>query len=173
MRKFFVELRHEADTRILRGIAMPYGQPAKMPWGEERFEAGAFGDVSKADVILNVQHDRGQAIARTDGGGLVLTDSPQALRISRYELPETRAMLNDVLLTKVRDRESLRGFSVEFRAIKERFEGATRIIERAALKNIGIVDRPAYSSAYIEARVQEIEKDAGDDNWRRNLWRLL
>ena len=90
MPNFYVELRHEADSRILRGTAMPYGQVAKMPWGKERFEPGAFGDdVESLDVILNVQHERGQAIARTGGGGLVLEDSPEALRI-RAELPNTR-----------------------------------------------------------------------------------
>ena len=154
MPNFYVELRHEADSRILRGTAMPYGQVAKMPWGKERFEPGAFGDdVESLDVILNVQHERGQAIARTGGGGLVLEDSPEALRI-RAELPNTREA--DDTLARVRAR-ILRGFSVEFRAIRERFEGDTRIIDQAALVNIGIVDRPAYDQdqAYIEARARE------------------
>ena len=66
----------------------------------------------RLDVILNIQHDRGKPIARTDGGGLVLTDSPQSLRIAAT-LNETR-QCEDVL-TLVRDRV-LRGLSVEFRA---------------------------------------------------------
>ena len=151
MPDFYVELRHEADSRILRGTAMPYGKKAKMPWGNEVFTPGAFGDVSSLDVILNVQHERGQAIARTGGGGLVLEDGPEALRI-RAELPNTREATD--ILTKVRS-GILRGFSVEFCPIRERFEGDTRIIDQAALENIGVVDRPAYDQAYIEARARE------------------
>ena len=48
----------------------------------EEFQAGAFGSVSALDVILNRQHDRRMPLARTGGGGLVLTDSTaSALRL--------------------------------------------------------------------------------------------
>ena len=74
----FAEIRHEGRT--LSGVAMRYGSIAKLPWGPERFAPAAFGDVKAADVILNFQHDRSRPLARTGGGGLLLTDTPEALR---------------------------------------------------------------------------------------------
>ena len=44
---------------------------------------------TRADVILNVQHDRGRPIARTGGGGLELLDNSIELGI-RATIPETR-----------------------------------------------------------------------------------
>ena len=48
----------------------------------------------------------------------------------------------------------LRGLSVEFRAIKEdwREHGALRVIERAHLSGIGLVDRPAYPQSSLDHR---------------------
>ena len=73
----FCELR--AEGRTLQGEALVYGDVAEFPWGRERVEPGAFGEVG--DVILNRQHDRQTPIARTGGGGLSVIDSPEALRI--------------------------------------------------------------------------------------------
>ena len=65
------ELRAE-EGRVLSGVAVRYGDVARLPWGEERIRAGAFGDVAGADIIANVQHDRARPIAWTDGGGLAI-----------------------------------------------------------------------------------------------------
>ena len=134
----FCELRVEGEGRFLAGTAIRYGDVATLPWGRERFEAGAF-DVRAADVILNAQHDRASPLART-GGGLMLTDSAAALEI-RAELPETRAA--DDVLALVRAKV-LRGLSVEFNAMRERMLGGVRVIERAELRGVSVVDRPAY-----------------------------
>ena len=65
----FAEFRADAITgeRTLSGVAMPYGSLAQLRGFRERFEPRAFGDLSSADVTLNVQHDRGRVIARTGG----------------------------------------------------------------------------------------------------------
>lgn len=143
----FCEIRQEGARRIA-GVGIPYGETAELPFGRERFEAGAFGDVSAADVILNRQHERGTPLARTGGGGLVLSDGPDALRFAAT-LPETRDADDTLILVKS---GVLRGASVEFRAIAERLESGVRVIERAALGGIGIVDKPAYAAATVEAR---------------------
>ena len=44
------------------------------------------------------------------------------------------------------------GLSVEFRAMKERREGALRVIEAATLTGIGIVRAPSYEQSQVEAR---------------------
>ena len=58
LQRRFVEFRYDGD-RTISGVAMRYGDVAKLPWGDkERFEPGAFGNVGSKDVILNFQHDR-------------------------------------------------------------------------------------------------------------------
>ena len=143
----FVEVRADPEERVLTGTAMPYGVVATLPWGLERFEPGAFAGVQDTDVILNAQHDRTAPLARTNGGGLLLVDTPASLTI-RATLPETRAA--DDVLALVRGKV-LRGLSVEFNATEDRYIGDTRIVARATLSGIGVVDSPAYTDAEVAA----------------------
>ena len=83
----YVELRAAPDGRRLEGVAVRYGDVAALPWGKERFEAGAFAD-RMSDVRLTVQHDRGRPLART-GAGLTLDDNAERLALAA-ELPVTR-----------------------------------------------------------------------------------
>ena len=143
----YAELR-QGPGRTLEGVAIRYGDVAALPWGQERFEPGAFGEVATGDVILNVAHDRARPIARTGGGGLALADSADALTI-RADLPVTREADDALALVRA---GVLRGLSVEFLPIAERTEGTTRVIERATLAAIGLVDTGAYPGSTVEAR---------------------
>ena len=146
-RRYF-ELRQGDDGgRTLTGTAVRYGDVAAFPWGRERIVAGAFQPLS--DIVLNFQHDRGRPLARTGGGGLTITDDSAALEI-RAELPETREA--DDCLELVR-KSIVRGLSVEFISNREKFEGDDlRIIERATLFAVAVVDEPAYSQSEVAAR---------------------
>ena len=138
----YAEFRQEGRTLI--GTAISYGDIARLPFGSERFTPGAFGDLSKADAILNVQHDRAKPLARTQGGGLYLEDSSEALRI-RAEIPDTRDGEDALKLVAKR---VLRGLSLEFRATKESMDdGNVRVVEQAILLGVGLVDRPAYTGS--------------------------
>ena len=146
-----VELRADSGLR-LSGVAVRYGDvagPPRLPY-RERIAAGAFGNLSGVDVRLNRQHDRGRLLARTNGGGLTLTDGPDALRFTA-QLPET-ADARDVH-TLVRS-GVMRGASVEFVSLSERESGGVVVVERAALTGIGIVDSGAYGDSRIEARAE-------------------
>ena len=55
-----------------------YGDVATLPWGAERFEPGAFGDVSKLTLIANRMHERPLPIGRT-GSNLKYTDNAKQL----------------------------------------------------------------------------------------------
>ena len=149
-RRYF-EIRADPDRRLLEGLALAYGDIAKIPGGEETIAAGAFGDVSSLDLSLNVQHERGRLLARTGGGGLVLTDSPERLEISAT-LPDTREA-NDAL--ELVAKRVLRGLSIEFRATREARQGVRRIIHAAYLGGIGLVDRPAYPESTVAARAED------------------
>ena len=47
-RRWF-EMRFDGE-RTITGTAINYGDVAELPWGKERFQPGAFGDLSRADV---------------------------------------------------------------------------------------------------------------------------
>ncbi len=143
MERRFTEFRQ--DGRRLIGTVVRYGDVARMPWGTERFEPGAFQPLG--DVILNAHHERSRPLARV-GGGLTLEDSPQALTMMA-ELPNTREADDVLELVKTK---VLRGFSVEFHAIDERMEGTERVVSKARLGNFAVVDRPAYPGSAVEAR---------------------
>ena len=145
----FCEVRREG--RVLEGKAIAYGDVARVGTRTERFLPGALGaDVGGLDVLLNVAHDRNRPLARTGGGGLTLNDTPTALEV-RAELPRTAE--SDDVLALVESRV-LRGFSLEFQALRERMEGPTRVIQSARLIAIGVVDKPAYSQSTVAARAE-------------------
>ena len=156
----FVELRFDDEHEgILSGTAVSYADTATIPGiGKERFMPGAFGPVDDLDVLLNRQHSRNYPLARTGGGGLVLTDGPTALRFDAT-LPDTAAARDTMTLVK---NGILRGASIEFLAVEERFQGGVREIHKARLSAIGIVDSSAYPESTIEAR------DAGEDDAGRS-----
>lgn len=147
----FVELR-STDTGIV-GTVLRYGDTAKVTtlFGgfTERFEPGALtlGD----DVIVNLMHDRMKPVART-GKGLKLKHTNERLDAS-ITWPDTvygreaRELVTAGILT---------GFSMEFRAVTERFEQRERVISAAVLHGIGIVDRPAYGESEIATRMLEL-----------------
>ena len=125
-------LEVRAAGRTLTGEAVRYGQQAADR--AERFEAGAFAPLGP--LSLNLQHDPGIVLAST-GDRLTVTDTPRALTV--------RAELRDGAALTLLRRGGLRGMSVEFRSLAERRDGGVRVIERANLEAIGLVDSPSYA----------------------------
>ena len=155
----YCEVEYRAAAGTIEGTAIDYSDAARIPGpgGEvmlERVQTGAFGTIG--DVILNLQHDRQRPIART-GGGLELRDSPEALRAT-VQLPDTTDGRDArILLT----RKVLRGLSVEMIVQDDEFRGVERIIKRAELKGLALVDRPAYEcSVAALKRWSEVEDRA-------------
>ena len=67
---------------IVSGVAIVYGQPSLILdrlGTRERIEPGAFGDLG-GEVFMNLGHRRDRLLGRFPDGGLVLTDTPTALR---------------------------------------------------------------------------------------------
>ena len=157
----YVELRAAPEGRRLEGTAVRYGDTARLPWGRERIEAGAFAG-GMADVILNASHERSTPLARTGGAGLTLDDTGERLAFSA-ELPATRAADDVIELVRT---GVMRGASVEMRVTAERFEGGVRVVERATLAAIGVVDTPAYPASEVEARRSAMAAPAR----RRRIW---
>ena len=133
-----------AEGRTLSGAAMRYGDVA--PGFRELFEPGAFE--SRADPLpLNLQHDGGLVLATT-ADRLTVADSAAVLSVRADMAPDGAAM------TLVRS-GSLSGLSVGFVATREhRADNGLRVIERAHLDHIALVDRPAFPGSTIEVRAR-------------------
>ena len=153
----------------LSGRAIRYGDVAVLPFGKEVIDQGAFGDLASADVILNQQHDRGKPLARTGGGGLEIVDSPTELNL-QATLPDTQAARE--ALTLVRS-GVLRGFSIEFRAIREYVKNQIVHVAEAVLVGVALVDRPAYpdSQVYRHETFAMDGTDCGLQRWKMMIHR--
>lgn len=134
----------------IAGLVLPYGRRAEIGGKfSEEFRAGSIGQ--SGDVILNIQHDRTKPVART-GSGLNINHDSDAIRAS-IDIPDTVYGREAAELVEAR---ILRGFSVEFRALEDEWDGNHRTVTRAELVGIALVDRPAYTDAQIAMRFQEI-----------------
>ena len=136
-----IEVRADSAGAVVEGVVMRYGSVADIGgMFSESIEAGAFSGLD--DVTLNRMHVREDIIARTDGGGLELTDSAERLSM-RAAIPGYREDVRDLVSRKI-----LRGLSVEMEVEDEIWPAPDRRIIRAAkLWGIGLVDRSAYSDA--------------------------
>lgn len=137
-----IELRTEG--RRLMGEVMPYGDVS--PSHRERFAPRSLHP--SENVVLNLEHDEMRAVAWYPGGGLTLENDEQSLRMVA-ELPRIPAA--DRALEYVRAGE-VSGLSVEFVAQSERRDEGIRVVEDAILKGVGLVRKPSYENALVEAR---------------------
>ena len=143
--------------RTLTGIAIRYGDVS--PDFRERFESGAFGEVGAVD--LNLQHDPGVILVR----GATLTDGPRELAVTATLADGSAA------LALVR-RRALNGFSIEFRAMRERRDpSGIRVVEAADLTGLALVDRGAYPRDPRSRCAPGAGKPSGKRSRRRQRFR--
>lgn len=147
-RRAFVPLT--LNDRTIEGVAVRYGDRGRIGYRAiDIIERGAFGSIG--DVVLNVQHDRGRAIARTGGGGLELIDGEESLT-ARASLPDTTDGKDALTLVRA---NILRGLSMEYTVPKDGFsksvEGDDDVytISSATITGLAIVDSPAYEQSVI------------------------
>lgn len=125
-----IELRARDDGSV-EGTVVKYGDIAIVHGQPERFEPGSL--VMKAPALF--YHHRGQKIASE----VALIDTAAAL--------DFRAQLDPRFVQPIRQSIQaglLTGASIEFRALKERLEAGVRVIERATIEGLALVDVPAY-----------------------------
>ena len=93
---------------------------------------------------------------------MTLTNDSAALTL-RAELPKTAAADDALELVRAK---VLRGLSIEFRPKKFRYDDGDRklmIIEEADLRNVSVVDRPAYRGSRVDQRSKQ-EGDVMDES---------
>ena len=143
LEKRYAEFR-ETEIGTLKATVIRYGERANIAGFTEEFTPGS---LDHRDVVANTFHSRDKVIARTNGGGLVLTDTAESLKMELAFLPTQDA----ADARELARRGVLRGVSVEFTATKDRWTGNHRTIERAELSGLALVPRPAYEGSTIES----------------------
>ena len=154
-----IEVR-EDESRLspgrIVGTLITYGERASDR--PELFEAGSL-TWPESGVILNRQHSRKSPVMRvlpTVQGNSVVIDA---------QLPDTTAG-RDIAAEMRADPPLFTGLSIEFRSIKQRFEGGLRKIAKAALSAAAIVDSPSYPGSAVEVRA----KGGGNRPTAGTLW---
>ena len=145
-----LEIRLAGGGRTLAGEAVRYGRlnPRAAPGQPARTETFMAGSIEPAfPVRLTLQHDDGRELATTADQSLRLHDSDTALRIEA-DLRDGSAELDLVR------RGALRGLSVEFHSLQETVDGGVRVLQRAAVPTISLVDIGSHESS-VELRVAE------------------
>ena len=143
----------EGERKVL-GTAVPWGSIGQGDFGPERFMRSAFGPIEDFQMFnLTVQHDRGLGVS----ADLNFRDTPKGLEVDATLANTTRG--KDTL-EECRS-GILRGFSIEFIALEERKENRVRILDRALLLGLSLVDIPAYSDAKIEEIRSQARKNPG------------
>ena len=144
-----IEQRPGVEFRVLgstlTGIAMRYGDVSQE--FRERFAPGAFTPLGEVAMLL--QHD--PALVILGAGGFSLIDTPTALEVRAELSPDSAAL-------KLVKRGALSSWSVGFLAIEERQENGLRVIERAELREISLVDQGSYPDAKAEVRAATPQK---------------
>ena len=130
----------QSPGRIV-GTLMTYGTRAR-----DRAEVFADGALTwPADgIVINKQHDRRKAFARVVPevrGNEVVVD---------FQVPDTQTGRDVVTLVRS---GVLKGMSVEFRAVRDRWTNGVREIGSALLRGAALVDSPSYPTA-VEARAR-------------------
>ena len=159
MERAYRKVDFRSEGRKLSGQIIAYGDIS--PGHRELFLPGAF---TLADAVpLNLGHNQLVACGWFPGGGVEIRDTEAALTMSA-ELAKIPAA--DRALAEVRAGK-LSGLSVEFIAEKEKREGGIRIIKKAQLVGIGLVDEPSYPQSIVEARREMRGPDPDDE---RQFW---
>ena len=144
-----VEFR--ASGRTVSGPVVIWGETAQDR--AERFEPGAF--TSMADPLeLDVQHDPAIIAATTADGTLTVNDTSRALEVRATLANAAQGEPGSAALELV-GRGALRGLSAAFHPLAEhRAADGTRVITRAHLVRVGLVDEGSYRGSRIELRAR-------------------
>ena len=139
--KRFIEMRATGST--LQGTVIKYGKPSLVEGFRESFVPGAFGG-QLPDIRLNLQH----------------TDQPVSDAIQWRDSAESLDFVASGVapgVIRLVERGALRGASVEMRVRDEVREAGTRVIRRAELVGLGVVDRPAHD-APVQVREADLDE---------------
>lgn len=134
--------QHEGRTHV-KGYVVKYGDVATVAGRQEKFIPGSLS--LHTYVRANQMHNRQQLLGLS-GKNLALELRADGL-YADLTIPQT-ALGNDTIAL-IND-GVLNGFSAEFLALSSGIEDRTRIVRRARVYGVGLVDVPAYDESEFE-----------------------
>ena len=158
----FCEVRISEAERTIEGTIVRFDDTAEIGGVfRERVNAGAF--TMRPDMILNAQHDRSKPLSKLNSTKEASMSIRQDKDAYTMRASIARTTIGDDALYNVRN-GLLNGFSVEMRVHEDdwREDATLRVIKRATLSGIALVDRPAYPQSSVEARQACLDKSFAD-----------
>ena len=137
-----IEMRLDDEDGTIRGIAVPYGQPASIGGAyEEQFAPGAIRSVEGVKIFYGHQHDDlpiGKVLEGrdTEEGFEIVAKLTKGVQ----RADETLALMRDGVLNR---------FSVGFLPVEQTRDGNLVTRTLVDLKEVSVVSFPAYSGAEI------------------------
>lgn len=146
------------ETRTVSGLAVPYGQTIDIGGFQERVERGAF-DTSQTIPLLWGHDHKDIPIGRVTA----MRDTEHGLEIDAV-LNDTDKGENVYRALKAGD---VSKFSIGFIPTQSRKEGDVIVREKADLKEVSVVNFPAYTKASVTS-VREAETNSNKENEMTN-----
>ena len=158
----FCEVRISESERTIEGTIVRFDDTAEIAGVfRERVEPGAF--TMRSDMMLNAQHDRSKPLSKLNSTREASMSIRQSMDAYTIRARIARTTIGDDALYNVRN-GLLNGFSVEMRVHEDdwREDATLRVIKRATVSGIALVDRPAYPQSSVEARQAFLDEKFGD-----------
>lgn len=151
-----IEMRLDEEEGVIRGIAVPYGEPANIGGAyEERFAPGAIRSVEDVKIYYGHQHDDlpiGRVVEGRDTEAGFEIVAKLTKGVQRAE--ETLALMRDGVLNR---------FSVGFVPVEQTRDGNVVTRTLVDLKEVSVVAFPAYAGAEITQVREEQETEPSED----------
>lgn len=163
-RIFTRDFSFDPEKKIVRGLAIPWNSEGQTKDGTpELFLRGAMGDVAEfLPFNLTTFHERNQPVS----GELKFQDAEDGLRVEARIAPTTRG--RDTILEI--ENGIINGFSVEFFDIRASMKAGVKVVERALMVGLSLVDYGAYPGAVIEEVRQKEKHPEPKPLWRPRVW---
>lgn len=158
----YCEARISESERTIEGTIVRFDDEANIAGVfRERILPGAFD--MRSDMFLNAQHDRAKPLAKLNSTKEASFSIRQTSVAYEIRARIARTTIGDDALYNVRH-GLLNGFSVEMRVSDEdwREDASLRVIKRATMAGVALVDRPAYPQSSVEARQAYLDGSFAD-----------
>jgi phage head maturation protease len=133
----------DTETRVMRGLILPFGAVGNTSAGAVEFHPEAFGQIKAEEIILNMEHERTRPLGRGVAGSEKIT--PAGIEMAFKIAPTTAG--TDALIEA---QEGLRpAFSIEASADEYTIEKGVMKVSRATLTGVAHVTNPAFKAAQI------------------------
>ena len=136
-------LAAEVESRVIRGMVVPFGKVGQTSAGAVAFEFGAFNDFKAENIILNREHVATNVLGRGIAGSEEVT--PAGINMAFKIAPTTAG--TDALIEAA---EGLRpSFSIEASADEYTIDKGVMKVSKATLTAVAHVTNPAFKDANI------------------------